>query len=460
MLFEEGGETVDLSAADLRRGLFTALEALEAAKPRRRVLLIPPDFTRFHSRAGELCQMAYEFYGERITDVLPALGTHHPITDEQRERMFGGIPATLFREHDWRNDVVTIGTVPAELVREASDGHVDEPWPAQLNRLVWEGGHDLVLSIGQVVPHEVMGMANYNKNLFIGTGGQEGINFSHFIGAVYGLERMMGRAENPLRKILNHASDHFVTGKLPVVYVHTVLGPPTNAERQANLAQGGGGDVRSLITRGLFIAGEPNPKVCFDKAAALSLRVNFNMLEAPLRKVVCFLDPDEFHSTWLGGKAIYRTRMAIADGGELVILAPGVSTFGEDARIDQLIRKYGYVTTPEVLALVKSSRDLMSNLSAAAHLMHASPENRFTITLCPGHLTREEVEGVGFQYADVHEMMARFDPTALAAGFNTIDGEEIFFVPNPAVGLWAYRGRFEQSPTATAAAGEAAEPGP
>src|SRR5690606_6128604 len=126
-------------------------------------------------------------------------------------------------EHRWRSDVITIGDVPADFVEEATEGIWKQAWPAQLNRLLWEGGHDLILSIGQVVPHEVIGMANYNKNIFVGTGGTRGINESHFIGAAYGMERMMGRANTPLRRILNYAQDHFC-GHLPLLYVLTVIG--------------------------------------------------------------------------------------------------------------------------------------------------------------------------------------------------------------------------------------------
>ena len=162
-------------------------------------------------------------YKENLKDILPALGTHSPMTDKQLSEMYKGVPKELFRVHDWRKDVVTIGTVPGEFVSEITDGALNYSWPAQLNRLVFNGGHDLILSVGQVVPHEVIGMANYNKNLFIGTGGPEGINKSHFIGAVYGMERIMGKADNPVRSLLNYASANF-TSHLPIVYVHTVIG--------------------------------------------------------------------------------------------------------------------------------------------------------------------------------------------------------------------------------------------
>jgi nickel-dependent lactate racemase len=337
--------------------------------------------------------------------------------------MFASLPKDLIRVHDWRNDVVTIGEVPGEFVAAATEGICTKPWPAQLNRLVWQGGHDLILSIGQVVPHEVVGLANYNKNLFIGVGGAAGINESHFIGAAYGMERMMGRADTPLRRILNYAQDHFCR-HLPLVFVLTVIGPREDG---------------SLAVRGLFVGDDVK---CFEQAAALSVEVNFSILDHQPRKMVVYLDPEEFHSTWLGNKAVYRTRMAIADDGELIVLAPGVGTFGEDPEIDVLIRKYGYRGTPAVMRYVRETDDLPTNLSAAAHLIHGSSEGRFTITYCPGKLTREEIEGVGYRWADLAAVQARYRPERLKDGWNDLpDGERIYYIGNPALGLWAHRKR-------------------
>ncbi len=420
LYYANGSPQTDLNDQDLRAAMVETLQRLE---PRQKVLALPPDHTRSNSMAGPLCGMAYEYFGDRLTDVMPTLGTHAPMTERQLDRMFPGVPKNLFRVHDWRRDVVTIGTVPAEFVARATEGVYRKPWPAQLNRLVWEGGHDLILSIGQIVPHEVVGMAGYNKNLFIGAGGQDGINESHFIGAAYGMERMMGRADTPLRRILNYAQEQFC-GHLPVVFVLTVVGPREDG---------------TLAVRGLFIGDDVE---CFERAAALSLQVNFTVLDRPPQKIVVYLDADEFHSTWLGNKAIYRTRMAIADGGELVILAPGVAAFGEDREIDRLIRKYGYRTTPEVMRFIEQSEELQKNLSAAAHLIHGSSEGRFTVTYCPGKLTREEIESVGYRYADLETMLRRYDPHVLREGWNEMsDGERIFFIGNPALGLWASRER-------------------
>ncbi|HHU25877.1 MAG TPA: DUF2088 domain-containing protein [Bacteroidales bacterium] len=424
--YEKGSPDTNLSHEDLRQGL---QEALDKLGERRKVLAIPPDYTRLPSRAGELTEMAWEYYGDRLTDVLPALGTHTPMTDDQISHMFGQLPASLIREHDWRNDVLTLGEVPASYVREVTDGDVDFPWPAQVNRLLVEGGFDLILSIGQVVPHEVVGMANYNKNILVGTGGSEGINKSHYIGAVYGMERMMGRADTPVRRVFNYATEKFLKG-LPILYVLTVVGVNEEGAQQ---------------TYGLFVGDDLE---VFERAAQLSLEVNFVMVERPLKKTLVWLDPTEFKSTWLGNKSIYRTRMAIADGGELIVLAPALKEFGEDKAIDQLIRKYGYYGTPATLKAVAENQDLRDNLSAAAHLIHGSSEGRFTVTYCPGkgseNLTREEIESVGFQWGDYDEMMSRYDLSKLKEGFNRLpDGEEIYYISSPALGLWAHRDRFE-----------------
>jgi len=414
-----GSIDTDLSPQQLQQLLE---EALAKLGPRNRVLAVPPDQSREHSRAGELTRYAWQHYGDRLKAVLPALGTHTAMRPEQISRMFGNVPQDLFRVHNWRTDVETLGEVPSEFIREQSEGKLSYAWPAQVNRLISRGGFDLILSIGQVVPHEVIGMANYSKNILVGTGGREGINRSHYLGAVYGMERIMGRAENPVRAVLNYASDHFLR-HLPIVYVLTVV---------ARRAAGG------LAVRGLFIGDDSE---CFHLAAELSLKVNFEILDKPIQKAVVYLDPHEFHSTWLGNKAVYRTRMALADGADLIILAPDVKEFGEDKTIDTLIRKYGYHGTPATLDAVDANADLAGDLSAAAHLIHGSSEGRFNITWCPGHLSRSEVESVGFRFANLDSMLQRYNPEKLTHGNNNIDGEDIFFIANPGLGLWAYRNR-------------------
>lgn len=392
---------------------------------KNRVLALPPDHTRLNSFAGPITEMIYGYFGDKLTDIMPALGTHAPMTDAQLDMMFGSIPHSLFRIHDWRNDVVTIGEVPKEYVEEISEGKLSFSWPAQVNKLLLDKSFDLILSIGQVVPHEVIGMANYNKNIFVGTGGNEGINKSHYLGAIYGMERIMGRAKTPVRNILEYASTHFAQ-ELPIVYIQTVLSK---------------GDDGEMKLRGLFIGDDFE---CFQKAAELSLETNFIMVEKPIKKCIVYLDPKEFASTWLGNKSVYRTRMALADGAELIVLAPALKEFGEDKTIDSLIRKYGYANTPAILKAVEENADIQENLGAAAHLIHGSSEGRFSITYCPGdHITKEEIESVNYGYAPYAEMMEKYNVNQLKDGWNTVNGEEIFYISNPALGLWAYPDRFK-----------------
>ncbi|HEY1985129.1 MAG TPA: lactate racemase domain-containing protein [Terracidiphilus sp.] len=421
-----GSEHTDLSREELSGLLLQSLHKLGA---RSNVLAVPPDITRFHSQAGILTHAAWKHYGDKLKAVLPALGTHTPMRADQITNMFGEMPHELFRDHNWRTDVETIGEVPAEFIHEQSEGKLNFAWPAQINRMLLHDGFDLILSIGQVVPHEVIGMANYNKNILVGTGGREGISRSHYLGAVYGMERIMGRADNPVRRVLNYASDHFLK-HVPIVYVQTVVGR---------------GEDGRLAVRGLFVGDDQE---CFLRAAELSVEVNFEHLDRPIRKAVVYLDPHEFHSTWIGNKAVYRTRMALSDDAELVILAPGVREFGEDKCIDGLIRKYGYRGTPATIDAVDANADLAAELGAAAHLIHGSSEGRFKITWCPGQLSREEIEGVGFSYGDLAAMLKVYDPEKLSHGYNKVGGEEIFFIANPGLGLWAHHSRLGSGITA------------
>ncbi len=423
-----GSFDTDLSSQQLKELLVENLGKLGA---RSSVLAVPPDQSREHSRAGELTRYAWEHYGDKLKAVLPALGTHTPMRPEQIAHMFGAMPQELFRAHNWRTDIETLGELPASFIKEQSEGKLSYTWPAQVNKLISRGGFDLILSIGQVVPHEVIGMANHAKNILIGTGGREGINRSHYLGAVYGMERIMGRAMNPVRNVLNRASDEFLR-HLPIVYVQTVVGRTKNG---------------GLAVRGLYIGDDLE---CFLRAAELSLEVNFEMLSKPIKKAVVYLDPREFHSTWIGNKAIYRTRMALADGAELIVLGPGVCEFGEDKGIDAMIRKYGYRGTPATLKAVNEHPDLAADLSAAAHLIHGSSEGRFKIVWCPAKLSREEIEGVGFTYGEIQAMTKKYNLEKLRHGWNDVNGEQVFFVANPGLGLWAHRSRFESHVPAAA----------
>jgi len=419
LLFERGSPAMSLSSVDLREGFLSALEKLGAIK---KMLIVPPDITRIQSQAGELTRYAYEYRPDAVVGILPALGTHCPMTAKEIATMFGNVPQQLFLPHRWRTDCQLLGEIPADFITNVSEGIVNYPMPVYSNRLLFGQSYDCILSVSQVVPHEVAGMAGYSKNIVVGLGGPENIHKSHFLGAAYGMERIMGRADSPVRKVLDHAFETFFKS-LPIVHAITVVG-----------SEAGG----TLAVRVLFIG---NDRECFLRAAALSRQVNIHVLEKRINKAVVYLNPLEYKSTWLGNKSIYRTRMAIADGGELIVIAPGVKMFGEDPEIDRCIRKFGYKGTPAVMRHVATDGSLKNNLSAAAHLIHGSSEGRFTITFCADGLGRQEIEDVGFEYAPVNEMLERYNPEVLSDGYNRLhDGEEIFFISNPAIGLWASKG--------------------
>ncbi len=413
-----------MDRAELRARLEAWLDSLD--NKLERLLLLPPDFTRFNSGAGVIVQELYDLLsGSAELDIMPALGCHEPMAEAEIEAMFGTrIPKDCYIHRNWRTDVVKIGEVPAEFVREVSDGKLDFPIEVEIDRRLLDPKYDLIVSIGQVVPHEVVGMANYTKNVLVGCGGKGMIDKTHFLGAVSGMETLMGRDHSPVRKVFDYAEEHFLKD-LPIEYILTVT--TTKA------------DVTTI--EGLFLG---RSRKNFEAAVALSQEKNLDLLDEPLQKVVAYLEPDHFKSTWVGNKAIYRLRMAMADGGELLIIAPGVRHFGEDPVFDELIRKYGYRGTPYVLEMVRKNKDLRENLSAAAHLIHGSSEGRFRIVYAPGYLTRKEIEGVGFEYMELAEALERYHPDRLQDGFNKVNGEDVFFVSNPSLGLWALRERFER----------------
>jgi nickel-dependent lactate racemase len=419
----KGAPDAELSAEECHALLKTALDKL---KPLKKVLIVPPDITRAHSFAGELTVMALEILGPGVEyDIMPALGTHRPMTEAEMDKMLPGIPHAKIKTHDWRNALVKIGEIPGAFVKKVSEGKVDYGVNVEVNKIILEGKYDLVLSLGQVVPHEVVGLANQNKNIFVGLGGSDTINKSHFLGASYNMERIMGRAVTPVRQVFNECSTILAEKGVHVVYGLTV---------RANNAQG------KYVIRGFFIGDD---HATFAEAAALSQKCNLDLLDAPMHKAVVYLRPDEYQSTWLGNKSIYRTRMAMADDGELIVMAPGLKEFGEDKEIDRLIRKYGYRGTPAILDAAKKNEELGKNLSAAAHLIHGSSEGRFKITYCPGPgVSQKEIEGAGFAYGNLDAMMKKYDIHSLKHGFNEVDGEKIFYIANPSLGLWALKKDF------------------
>ena len=418
-----GGRETIISSDEKQQLLYEVLQKLGGIP--KKILVIPPDITRLHSNAGELTRILYDLWnagGGQVFDILPAIGTHAPMTSAQIAEMYGELPQAVYHEHNWRSDLFSFGEVPSEFIHEVSGGKLDYSIPVAINRRIVTGDYEIIISVGQVIPHEVIGIANGFKNILVGTGGVEMINKTHFLGAVDGMERLMGRTDTSVRKVLNYAHSHYLK-QLGIVYIMSVMDVGVEGER---------------IMRGLFI-GDDAPT--FETAAELSRNVNLTFLDNPLQKVVVYLDPREFRSTWLGNKAIYRTRMAMADDGELTIIAPGVHEFGEDAEIDRLIRKYGYRGTPATLKAVEENSELRDNLSAAAHLIHGSTEGRFKVVYANKHLTQREIESVGYRWVSLDEVIKKYNPKMLVDGFNE-DG--VFYISEPGQGLWALRSQFNE----------------
>lgn len=410
-----------------------ALRLLDEARTRicknpRRVLLLPPDLTRAHSGAGKVTETLYKALAPTCeVHVIPTLGQHVPHTETENRWMFGSIPNDHIHAHDWLNGVTRIGTIPASLVTESTGGKADWEIPVDLNSSLMREKWDLIINVGHVVPHEVLGFANHNKNYFIGLGGKETICASHIAAAIYGIENNLGNLITPLRHCYNWAEKEFL-GHLPDVYLQIVM------KRNA---------ANELVTSGIYVGDDLETYLT---AARASREQNITTFDQPIKKVVAVMQADEFHSTWVANKAVYRTRMVIADGGELLILAPGLERFGEQPQVDALIRKYGYSGTPKILENYRKQADMQDLAHGTAHLIHGSSEGRFTIRYAPGHLSKEEIESVNYEYADLKEALERYNPAHMKEGWNMMPvGEEVFFISTPSAGLWSTKARLQRS---------------
>jgi len=423
--FSEGAADLKIDRNRISELIDIMLEKLGNLK---RILILPPDFTRYHSYAGEITCMLYsKLKNSSYIEIMPTLGTHLPLSAGELDMMYQGIPHEIFKRHDWKNDIIRIGTIPREIIRELTDGLVDFPLHCEINKTLVEGSWDQIISVGQLVPHELIGIANFNKNIFIGVGGKDIIDKTHFIGALYGAERMMGHINSPVRKVLNYMGENF-TNQLPVSYILTVRGADSNNQ---------------IVTRGIFAG---NDEECYLRGAALCQKVNIKLLKKEYKKVIAYLDPEEFKTMWVGNKAIYRTQMSIAGGGELIILCPGIYTFGEDPANDLIIRKYGYQNKEKLLKAVSENIDIANNLATVAALIVSSPENKFKVIYGAKNISRKELESVYCNYASYEEVVKKYNPSELKEGENIMpDGEEIYYVSNPAQGLWAEINRFKQN---------------
>ncbi len=437
-LLADGNPSRVITTDELRAHIDTLVDQQVAGLKSKRILLVPPDHTRLYSRAGEITALFFERLerdGYEV-GVLPALGTHTAMTEADTKLLFGdSIPYARILQHRWQTDLIRLGEIGGAEIEVLSGGQITEPIPVEVDAELLNNW-DLVISVGQVVPHEVIGMANFTKNIVIGLGGAPTVHRSHFLGAVSDMETLMGRADGPVRHVVDAAFDRFIAPKVNMLWVLTVMEDTESG----------------VVQRGLFVGNGKSSETggaAYRAAAELAVDCNVDIMDREFTRVACWLDPNEFRTTWLGNKAIYRTRMAIADDGELIILAPGITHFGEDPAIDLLIRRHGYRGTPATLAALDTDSEIAASLGAAAHLIHGSSEGRFTITYCTdpeqGGLTREEVEAVGFAWRPLPQELARLAVTPKSPTGPQLDstGAPFDFIANPALGLWATRTRFQ-----------------
>lgn len=436
-ILADGAADRSITAEELREHVIALVDREILGAGARRILLVPPDHTRLHSRAGEIAGTICR----RLTDggcdvwVMPAIGTHFAMARSDVELMFGdGVPFDRILRHRWKDGLTELGEISADEVSRLSGGRYVEAIPIAVDSELL-GDWDRVVSIGQVVPHEVAGMSSFTKNLIVGLGGAPTIHRSHFLGATADLEDVMGRTTSPVRQLLDRAFDRFVAERVDVLWIMTVMEDTKDG----------------VVARGLFAGrgrSDDSGGAAYRAAAALSAQCNIDLIDAELPRIACWLDPAEFQSTWLGCKAIYRTRMAVADGGEIIVLAPGVREFGEDPEIDRLIRRHGYRGTEATLEAMRADPALAASKGAASHLIRGSSQGRFRITYCTdpssGGLTQAEVEDVGFGWRSLGAELERLgvDGDTETGPRSDTDGQPFTFIAKPALGLWASRQRF------------------
>jgi nickel-dependent lactate racemase len=350
----QGAPESDLSGGELRAILD---QALLYVAPGARVLTIIPDKTR-DDNTNLLFPFAAEILAERQIaqfDALVAQGTHVPMTHEEKRLKIGGTEKSVpglghIYDHQWNipEELVTIGELSAARVTELTGGLISNAVSVNLNRRLGPGVYDTVIIFSATVPHEVAGFAGGAKYLFPGVAGPDLTHATHWLGALAGIENVIGRVETPTRHMIEAAAD-FVAAQ--IITLNSVI---TREE-----------DNR-LRTHALF-AGDFRD--AFRRAAEVSRQVHIKYTGRKYQRVVALLD-EHYDELWVGGKASYKLGGIIKEGGELIIYAPHLRSISETH--GRLIEKYGYAPLDRVREMVALSTELQNNLAVAAHLAHVS----------------------------------------------------------------------------------------
>lgn len=272
----------------------------------KRLLLIIPDSTRtcpvgllfkkFHALTAGVA---------RSLDILVALGTHQPMSEEaicerleiSLEERHSQYASVQFFNHEWDNPnaLQSIGSIPKEEIHSLSEGLFARDVPVEINKRVFD--YDHLIICGPVFPHEVVGFSGGNKYLFPGVSGPEILNFFHWLGAVVTNPMIIGNKWTPVRKVVDRAA-----ALVPV--------------RKSCMAM----VVDHGHLAGLFCG---TPEGAWDAASDLSRQLHVEYKDAPFHTVLSCAPP-MYDELWVGGKCMYKLEPVVADGGELIIYAPHI----------------------------------------------------------------------------------------------------------------------------------------
>jgi nickel-dependent lactate racemase len=380
-------------------------QALDVIQPGERVLAIIPDKTR-DDNTHELFPIADEFLRKRgvaAFDALVAQGTHPPMSEAQKFAKIGNrdFRGSIF-DHRWDepDELITLGELSADLTRELTGGLIDHAVPVTINKLLAPGVYDTVIVFGATVPHEVAGFAGGAKYFFPGVAGPELTHTTHWLGALAGIENIIGRVDTPTRRLIEAAAD-LIPAR--IISLNTVVSRNDG----------------ELTTYALFTG---DIREAFRRAAEVSRQVHIRYTGRKYKRVVALLDP-HYDELWVGGKASYKLGAIIEAGGELIIYAPHLTKLSETH--GALIEKYGYAPLESVRDMLGVSQELRENLCIAAHLAHVAYAGRidtegkivprYQITMATG-LDEETCRRVNLGYLDYRTLdyeSMRSDPDTL-----------------------------------------------
>jgi len=379
--------------------------ALDVIQPGERVLAIIPDKTR-DDNTHELFPIASDFLTKRGVasfDALVAQGTHPSMSVAQKLSKIGNADfrGSLF-DHRWDDpdELITLGELSVATVHELTGGLINHAVPVSINKLLAPGIYDTVLVFGATVPHEVAGFAGGAKYFFPGVAGPELTHTTHWLGALAGIENIIGQVETPTRRLIEAAAN-LIPAR--IISLNTVVSRSDG----------------ELVTYALFTG---DIKHAFRRAAEVSRQVHIRYTGRKYKRVIALLDP-HYDELWVGGKASYKLGAIIEEGGELIINAPHLTKLSETH--GELIEKYGYAPLESVRDMLGVSEELRENLCIAAHLAHVAYAGRldeqgkivprYQITMVTG-LDEETCRRVNLGYLDYHT----FDYEALRSDPDTL----------------------------------------